>query len=286
MGKLDTLFEGRRPIAACALMLMLAAPAWAAGRAAGATYQVRGVEPSDTLKLRAGPDPQSNVRATIPPDAHGLLATGRQRLVGTTVWREIQYQKIRGWVNGRYLAVEREPDTASKEPAPAAREVAPAPSPAPAPTAREVAPAPATLRKEPAPPLRQGATATPAGLLEEDLVCVTNEPLWRIEIRKNGRVTCTETCDGPPGLHVTPVRPLEGKPGWIMDVLRPNGDRFLSLAVRRHPCTEDLSDDHYAYDVAVRRPGGKIVKGCCNPLSAENTAASPPAPEAPPRGPQ
>ena len=38
---------------------------------------------------------------------------------------------------------------------------------------------------------------------QEDLVCFLNQPIWRVEVRKDGTAACTEMCKAPPGLRAT-----------------------------------------------------------------------------------
>lgn len=72
-------------------------------------FAVRGVAPDDVLNIRSGPSPRYDVIGTIPPDATGVMSAGARRQVGQSIWREVTYAGVRGWVNDRFLV--EEPDT-------------------------------------------------------------------------------------------------------------------------------------------------------------------------------
>src|SRR6185369_8650579 len=71
------------------------------GTAHGPYYDVWGVESSDTLNVRSEPNANANVLGELPPDATGVSMLG-EKAVGS--WRKVECGKLRGWVNGRYLA--------------------------------------------------------------------------------------------------------------------------------------------------------------------------------------
>jgi hypothetical protein len=243
----------RAALAGAAIALVLAALASQPVRAGGATFAVQGVEAGDTLNLRQRADPRSRVLVRIPPEATGLEATGRTAQVGSARWREVEYRGTHGWVNARFLA----PVAATK--------AAEAPAAEPEPMVERE---PVAAREPVAEHAPVAATAA-SDDLDARLVCYLDGPLWRLEIEKGGRATCTETCGGPSGLHATTPAPAEGRPGaWTMKLLRPGGAAFMTVSVKRtDSCTEDLSSTRYAYEVAARRPSGRVFRGCCNPLS-------------------
>jgi uncharacterized membrane protein len=267
-------------------------------------FMVQGVDNGDTLNIRARPDSRSTLVGTIPPDAHGVRATGRRQQIGPSQWWEVSYEGHRGWVNARFLVPDPAPaPTAPARPAPPpARPPSPAAASAPMPAAPAApppaaaapaapAPAAAAAQQEPAlpppPPTKEPRTAAvePRPALsadpyasgeigprpQDDLVCFLNEPLWKIELRKDGSATCTETCDGPPGLRVAVTQPISVKgrgAGWNMKIQKPNGSPFMSLSVRRtDQCTEDMSHRVFGYEISARRGNGKQYKGCCNPVA-------------------
>ncbi|HEY8923209.1 MAG TPA: hypothetical protein VIU64_02440 [Polyangia bacterium] len=82
-----------------------------AGKAAGPRFAVHGVDASDVLNVRSGPSPKHDLVGTIPADARGIAAVGPRRQIGPSVWREVSYQGmggwVRGWVNDRFLVEER-----------------------------------------------------------------------------------------------------------------------------------------------------------------------------------
>ena len=75
--------------------------------ATGQRFSVQGVDPSDVLNIRSGPSPTHEVVGTIPPDGSGVIPVGGRRQLGPSVWREVSYRGVRGWVNDRFLVEER-----------------------------------------------------------------------------------------------------------------------------------------------------------------------------------
>jgi hypothetical protein len=74
--------------------------------AAGAELIVVGVEHDDVLNLRKLPGATQPVVSELAPTADGLIATGRGRRVGTTIWWELTVAGKTGWASVRYLAYE------------------------------------------------------------------------------------------------------------------------------------------------------------------------------------
>ena len=75
-------------------------------------FSVHRVDSSDVLHVRAEPNPQSTVVGDLAPDASGVVATGGEKQIGPSVWREITFGSIRGWVNGRFLIDDASTDSA------------------------------------------------------------------------------------------------------------------------------------------------------------------------------
>jgi uncharacterized protein YgiM (DUF1202 family) len=66
------------------------------------SYRVKDVGYNDVLNIRSGPNANSNVVGTIPPDGRGIRIYGRC----SSSWCPIQYNGVQGWANGYYLAKE------------------------------------------------------------------------------------------------------------------------------------------------------------------------------------
>src|SRR5262245_12902463 len=67
------------------------------------TFSVRGLADWDRLKIRLQPTASSPAVGEIPPKASGVIATGRSRREARAVWREVEYQGVRGWVHGKFV---------------------------------------------------------------------------------------------------------------------------------------------------------------------------------------
>ncbi len=66
-------------------------------------FKVNKVSPSNTLKLRAWPSTKSRIKQRLPYNAKDLTETGKQRVIGSTKWLEVNWRKDKGWVNANYL---------------------------------------------------------------------------------------------------------------------------------------------------------------------------------------
>ena len=66
-------------------------------------FKVTKVSPKNTLKMRAWPSNKSKVKVKLPYNAKDLTETGKQRMISGNNWVEVNWQKNKGWVNGRYL---------------------------------------------------------------------------------------------------------------------------------------------------------------------------------------
>lgn len=108
-----------------------------AARPVRGRFRVVDVALDDVLNMRAGASTTHPIVARIPPRADGITALGAKARVGRSVWWQIDYGGVIGWVNARFLA----PDLRSTTPAPtpvARPKTRPAPLPvAPAPVEAE-----------------------------------------------------------------------------------------------------------------------------------------------------
>ena len=66
-------------------------------------YKVTGVAPRDVLNVRSAPAPEAPVIASIARDATGLTRSGRTAQSAGTLWAEIGFKGVSGWVAARYL---------------------------------------------------------------------------------------------------------------------------------------------------------------------------------------
>jgi hypothetical protein len=96
------------------------------GPGAGERFFVQGVAATDTLNVRAEPDPRAAVLGELPPDATGVIGTEETARVGSSIWRKVRCQRTIGWVNERFLAPE-----GGQPPPPQQQEPEPQPEPEP-----------------------------------------------------------------------------------------------------------------------------------------------------------
>jgi hypothetical protein len=62
------------------------------------------VPADDALNVRSGPGVENEIIAGLSPTVTGVMLTGRETLVGSSVWVEIVIDQGTGWVNELYLA--------------------------------------------------------------------------------------------------------------------------------------------------------------------------------------
>jgi hypothetical protein len=77
------------------------------------SLSVFSVAADDVLNVRSGPGTSNNIVSTLAADATGIAHTGEEEFVGSERWWEIQSDGDRGWVNSRFLVVNRDTDLTS-----------------------------------------------------------------------------------------------------------------------------------------------------------------------------
>ena len=73
------------------------------GPQAGDVVAVVGVAHDDVLNVREVPGASTAIVATLDPLADDVVATGRHRLLPSSIWSEVQANGVTGWVNSSYL---------------------------------------------------------------------------------------------------------------------------------------------------------------------------------------
>jgi hypothetical protein len=110
------------------------------------------------------------------------------------------------------------------------------------------------------------AEVEPAARLDQDIVCFLYQPAWRLELRRDGRASCTDRCPGPRGLRATVAASMMGE-GWAITLDEPAGPQFLSLTVRRTNQCKDPAGRTAPYEISARRGHAEPYEGCCLPLA-------------------
>lgn len=70
----------------------------------GDVLGVVGVEHDDVLDVRAGPTVDAAIVTTAAPTEHGLVSTGRTRVVDDRFRHEVTVRDVTGWVSWRYVS--------------------------------------------------------------------------------------------------------------------------------------------------------------------------------------
>lgn len=72
---------------------------------AGDVFAVVGVAFNDVLNVREGPGTNYSILAVLDPLADNVVATGQERALTRTIWREVTVGGVTGWSNSSYLAL-------------------------------------------------------------------------------------------------------------------------------------------------------------------------------------
>ncbi|QTR47568.1 hypothetical protein J9253_06440 [Thiothrix litoralis] len=97
------------PAMALALTLSLSSV-----QAATDVYVVSDVPSGDFLNMRTGAGVSNAITGRIPSNGQGVVTTGEEKKVGSTVWAKVYWNGVGGWVSKRYLLPANQ---ASKAPA-------------------------------------------------------------------------------------------------------------------------------------------------------------------------
>jgi len=66
-------------------------------------FKVSQLSKKQKLNLRAYPSPKSKIIVSLPYNAKDLTETGKQKKIGRSLWRQVNWNKEQGWVNAQYL---------------------------------------------------------------------------------------------------------------------------------------------------------------------------------------
>ena len=73
-------------------------------------YRVVFVEDNDVLNVRSGPGVANEIVGGLPPNSGGIEVTGEGRIVRNSMWLPIRTGDLNGWVNGRFLTDQVQPE--------------------------------------------------------------------------------------------------------------------------------------------------------------------------------
>ncbi|MDQ5767619.1 SH3 domain-containing protein [Thiothrix subterranea] len=211
-------------------------------QAASDVYVITGVTTGEFLNMRANAGTGSSVVGRIPHNGQGIVTTGEEKKVGSTVWAKIYWNGVGGWVSKRYLLPE---DQAANAP--------PAPTPAPA------AP-PAVV----VPPIKvpSNVTPPPAKAASNSLVCSGTEPFWSIEITDAN--LNVNMMDGPRYSVPVTFRQTSANNATIAVIAGVAGANNTQAFMQKvSSCSDGMSDTNYPYSVTAVLNNQRVVSGCC-----------------------
>lgn len=196
-------------------------------QAASDVYVVTGVRVGEFLNMRANAGIGNSIVGRIPHNGQGIVTTGEEKKVGSTVWAKVYWRSVGGWVNKRYLMPEDQAATV--------------------------------------PPVKAPSTITspPAKATSEVLVCSGTEPFWNIKMtdthlhvnmmdgpRYNVPVTFRQTSANNMTIAVI---------GGASDTN--NTQAFLQKV---ESCSDGMSDNNYPYSITAVLNNQRVVSGCCH----------------------
>lgn len=210
-------------------------------QAASDVYVVTGVTVGEFLNMRANAGVSNSVVGRIPHNGQGIVTTGEEKKVGSTVWAKIYWNGVGGWVSKRYLLPE---DQAASAP--------PAPTP--------VTPPPAVV----VPPVKIPSTITPPPpkAAADVLVCSGTEPFWRIDVTDTN--LNVNMMDGPQYSVPVTFRQTSANNMTIAVIAGAAGTNNTQAFMQKVvSCSDGMSNTNYPYSVTAVLNNQRVVSGCC-----------------------
>jgi uncharacterized membrane protein len=188
-------------------------------------YSVTGVTPGQFLNARSGPGTNNPVQFRIPANGTGVVATGEETKVGSSVWAKVYWAGKGGWVSKTYL-------TAKSIPAP-----------------------PPPGNKPPSPP--PGSASN--GIV---MRCGGTEPFWGITITE--RDMNVDVLDGPRYSVPVTFRQTSANDRTIAVIAGQNGPNETQTFLQKvSACSDGMSDVNYPYAVTAVFNKQRVYSGCC-----------------------
>ncbi len=215
-------------------------------QAANDVYVVTGVTAGEFLNMRANAGTSNSVVGRIPHDGQGIVTTGEEKKVGSTVWAKIYWKGVGGWVSKRYLLPE---DQAANAP----------PAPAPVTPPQPAAP-PAVV----VPPIKVPSTITPPPpkAATNVLVCSGTEPFWRIDVTDTN--LSVNMMDGPQYTVPVTFRQTSANNTTIAVIAGTAGTNNTQAFMQKvNSCSDGMSNTNYPYSITAVLNNQRVVSGCC-----------------------
>lgn len=201
-------------------------------------FVVTGVKAGDFLNMRSGPGVSNSITGRIPADGQGVVATGEEQKVGSTIWAKVYWAGVGGWVSKAYLTPEGQAASAAS-----------------------------TVPPNPEPP---GVTALPPKAMppasgnkpELVLNCVGNEPFWRIDITET-RMSVNMN-DGPQYNVPVTFRQTSANNSSIAVIAGEEGTHKTQAFMQKvDSCSDSMSDLRYPYGITAVLNNKQVISGCC-----------------------
>lgn len=209
-------------------------------QAASDVYVVTGVTVGEFLNMRANAGVSNSVVGRIPHNGQGIVTTGEEKKVGSTVWAKIYWNGVGGWVSKRYLLPE---DQAASAPP---------------------APAPVTPPAVVVPPVKVPSTITPPPpkAAANVLVCSGTEPFWSIEVTDTN--LSVNMMDGPRYSVPVTFRQTSANNATIAVIAGVAGTNNTQAFMQKvSSCSDGMSNTNYPYSITAVLNNQQVVSGCC-----------------------
>ncbi|OQX15062.1 MAG: hypothetical protein BWK73_07730 [Thiothrix lacustris] len=203
-------------------------------QAANDVYVVTGVTAGEFLNMRANAGTGNSVVGRIPYNGQGIVTTGEEKKIGSTVWAKIYWNGVGGWVSKRYLLSE---DQAASTP------------PAPVVTV---------------PPVKvpSNITPPPAKAAGNVLVCSGTEPFWSIEVTDAN--LNVNMMDGPRYSVPVTFRQTSANNATIAVIAGVAGTNNTQAFMQKvDSCSDGMSDANYPYSITAVLNNQRVLSGCC-----------------------
>lgn len=190
-------------------------------------YSVTGVPAGQALNVRSGPGTNNRVMFRIPANGTGVVATGEEKKVGSSVWVKVYWAGKGGWVSKSYLSTK------------------PASTP----------PAGGNPQKPPS----SGSNDGNKGIV---MRCGGTEPFWGITI--NERDMNVDVLDGPRYTVPVTFRQTSANDRTIAVIAGQNGPNETQTFLQKvTSCSDGMSDVRYPYAVTAVFNQQRVYSGCC-----------------------
>lgn len=191
-------------------------------------YSVTGVPAGQFLNVRSGAGTSNRILFRIPANSTGVVATGEEVRVGSSVWAKVYWAGKGGWVSKSYLA---------------SRPVPPPNQPPPPPSSSS----------------NEGSDNGSSGVV---MRCGGTEPFWGVTITEHEM--SVDVLDGPRYSVPVTFRQTSANDRTIAVIGGQNSASETQTFLQKvSACSDGMSDVNYPYAVTAVFNRERVYSGCC-----------------------